>query len=82
LRAGLFEFFGAVMTWLVFGDNLSSLFFGIVFSWIAGMVIFLALTHILPMGYAYDPYHGKFVGLFGFIGIFIMGIAMGISGES
>lgn len=28
--SGVFEFFGAFMTWLVFGDNLSADFFGVV----------------------------------------------------
>lgn len=82
IPAGLFEFFGAVMTWLVMSDHLSTIFFGVVFSWIAGMVVFLALTHILPVGYLYDPYGGRWVGLWAFVGILIMGLALGISGGS
>lgn len=46
------------------------------------MVVFLALTHILPVGYMYDPYHGKFVGFWALVGVAIMGVALSVGGES
>lgn len=67
------------MTWAVMKDHLSPAFFGVVFAWISGMVVYLLLTHILPVGYAYDAYHGKMVGFFAIVGITIIAVAFALS---
>lgn len=53
-------------------------FLGALFALMAGMVLYLVLVHVLPASYNYDPYSGKWVGLWGLIGVLVIRIILSV----
>jgi zinc transporter ZupT len=53
--SGATEPVAAFFAWLVLGDNMGDITFGVVFGVVAGMMVMVAVQELLPAAHRYDP---------------------------
>lgn len=55
LFSGLTEPIGAALGWLVLGNAMNDVVYGVMFGLVAGMMVRISLKELLPTSYRYDP---------------------------
>ena len=53
--SGLTEPIGGLLAWAVLGNVFSGIAYGITFSLVAGMMVYVSLKELLPVAHRYDP---------------------------
>lgn len=53
--SGMTELVGALLGWLVLRKVFSNLVYGILFSVVSGMMVYISLKELLPTAHRYDP---------------------------
>jgi ZIP family zinc transporter len=74
LLSGLTEPLGAVIGWLVLMPMMNDTLFGIVFSSVAGIMVFISLDELLPTAQKYGEHHLSIYGLIG--GMMVMALSL------
>lgn len=72
--SGLAEPIGAIIGYLIFGTVLNEIAFGIIFSMIAGMMVFISLDELLPSAREYGNHNLSIYGLI--VGMFVMAVSL------
>eukprot|EP01023_Acetabularia_acetabulum_P063725 TRINITY_DN8046_c0_g1_i2.p2 TRINITY_DN8046_c0_g1~~TRINITY_DN8046_c0_g1_i2.p2 ORF type:complete len:311 (-),score=50.72 TRINITY_DN8046_c0_g1_i2:508-1440(-) len=74
--SGLSEPIGGLLAYLaLYGDNMSHLAYGILFSMVAGMMVYISIHELIPTALKYDPsdmYTTRFV----FVGMLVMAASL------
>lgn len=71
---GLFQPLGAILGYLIFAKSFNDLIFGILFTFVAGIMIFVTLDELLPTAYEYDNHHIPVYGTI--LGMLVMAISL------
>ncbi len=74
LLSGFTEPLGAVIGWLVLMPIMNDTLFGIVFSGVAGIMVFISLDELLPTAQKYGEHHLSMYGLIG--GMMVMALSL------
>jgi zinc transporter, ZIP family len=74
--SGLTEPLGALITWLALRNSLSPLMLGFIFSFVAGLMVYIALGEVLPMALRYDTSGGRNVKISIFVGMAIIALSL------
>eukprot|EP01134_Creolimax_fragrantissima_P003242 CFRG3242T1 len=80
--SGLFAIIGAFFAWLITDSNISAEFFGIIFAMTSGLLVYIAVVHLVPLMLSYDPYHGRWSGAWVLVGMFVMAITLAVVGAN
>jgi len=79
LLVGLCQPLGAIIGYLIFSNSLNDILFGILFSIIAGIMIFVSIDELLPTAQEYDNHHTPVYGAIA--GMFIMALSLLLFGH-
>ncbi len=74
LLSGLSEPLGALIGWLVLMPLMNDVMFGIVFSGVAGIMVFISLDELLPTAQEYGEHHLSMYGLIA--GMMVMAVSL------
>jgi ZIP family zinc transporter len=74
LLSGLAEPVGAIIGFLIFSTFLPSTIFGIVFPFVAGIMVYISLDELLPTAEKYGQHHVSMLGLIG--GMAVMALSL------
>eukprot|EP01023_Acetabularia_acetabulum_P005737 TRINITY_DN1235_c0_g3_i1.p1 TRINITY_DN1235_c0_g3~~TRINITY_DN1235_c0_g3_i1.p1 ORF type:complete len:340 (+),score=88.85 TRINITY_DN1235_c0_g3_i1:180-1199(+) len=74
--SGLSEPIGGLLGYFVlYGDNMSDLVYGILFTMVAGMMVYISIRELVPTALKYDP-NDKYTTKFIFLGMVIMAASL------
>ena len=76
--SGLAEPVGAVLGYLVLAPIISDALLGVVFSAIAGIMVFISIDELLPTAEEYGEHHGAIYGFI--VGMAVMGVSLVLLG--
>lgn len=74
LFSGLAEPIGAIIGFLIFSSILPTNVFGVVFPFVAGIMVYISLDELLPTSEKYGHHHLSILGLIG--GMFVMALSL------
>eukprot|EP01025_Chloroclados_australasicus_P064178 TRINITY_DN853_c0_g1_i1.p1 TRINITY_DN853_c0_g1~~TRINITY_DN853_c0_g1_i1.p1 ORF type:complete len:360 (-),score=49.48 TRINITY_DN853_c0_g1_i1:279-1358(-) len=74
--SGLSEPVGGLLGYLIlYGDNMSDLAYGILFTMVAGMMVYISIRELIPTALKYDP-EDKYTTKFVFLGMVVMAVSL------
>jgi len=74
LLSGLAEPVGAILAFLIFSTFLPSSIFGIIFAFVAGIMVYISLDELLPTAEQFGKHHVSMIGLI--LGMAIMALSL------
>lgn len=80
LLVGLFQPLGALAGYMLLSNHLNDFVFGILFTIVAGIMVFVSLDELLPMAHKHDDHHLAIYGAI--VGMLIMALSMVFFGHS
>lgn len=72
--SGFTEFIGALFAYIVLGKYLNSEFLAVIYSMVAGIMVYISLDELLPASKKYGKHHDSIIGIV--LGMMVMGISL------